>query len=244
LTAEVPRTAVVTGASRGIGRAIAARLARDGYDVAFTYSSDADGAALTKAEIEATGRRALALRADVRDSTAVDAAFAEVVSEFGPIAALVNNAGVRNDNLAVRSSDEQWTETIDANLSGAFYCSRAALRSMMRERWGRIVMISSVTGLHGNPGQAAYGASKAGLIGMARTLAKEYARKGITVNTVAPGPIDTAMIEGVAEKIVEAVPAARAGTTEEVAAAVSFLVSDEAAYVNGAVLPVDGGMSA
>lgn len=239
-----PRTALVTGASRGIGRAIATRLARDGFDVAFTYSTDSDGAGETAVQIESESRRALALKADVRDSSAVDAAFEQVGAELGPVAVLVNNAGVRNDNLAVRSSDAQWTETIDANLSGAFYCSRAALRSMMRERWGRIVMISSVTGLHGNPGQAAYGASKAGLIGMARTLAKEYARKNITVNTVAPGPIETAMIEGLVDKIVEAVPAARPGTVDEVAAAVSFLVSDEAAYVNGAVLPVDGGMTA
>lgn len=239
-----PRTALVTGASRGIGRAIAVRLARDGFDVAFTYSSDEDGAKQTAAAIEAESRRALALKADVRDSAAVDGAFERANSELGPVAVLVNNAGVRNDNLAVRSSDDQWTETIDANLTGAFYCSRAALKMMMRERWGRIVMISSVTGLHGNPGQAAYGASKAGLIGMARTLAKEYARKNITVNTVAPGPIETAMIEGLVDKIVEAVPAARPGSVDEVAAAVSFLVSEEAAYVNGAVLPVDGGMTA
>jgi NAD(P)-dependent dehydrogenase (short-subunit alcohol dehydrogenase family) len=144
----------------------------------------------------------------------------------------------------VRLSDEQWNETIDANLTGAFNCSRAALRGMMRERWGRVVMVSSVTGLHGNPGQAAYGASKAGLIGLARTLAKEYARKQITVNSVAPGPVETAMTAGLVEKIVADVPAGRAGTPEEVAAAVSFLASEEAAYITGAVLPVDGGMTA
>ncbi|MBK5229755.1 MAG: SDR family oxidoreductase, partial [Thermoleophilia bacterium] len=154
------------------------------------------------------------------------------------------NAGVRRDGLAVRLSDEQWNETIDANLTGAFNCSRAALRGMMRERWGRVVMVSSVTGLHGNPGQAAYGASKAGLIGLARTLAKEYARKQITVNCVAPGPVETAMTEGLVEKIVADVPAARAGTPQEVAAAVSFLASEEAAYITGVVLPVDGGMTA
>jgi 3-oxoacyl-[acyl-carrier protein] reductase len=238
------RTALVTGASRGIGRAIAGRLAEDGFDVAFTYSTDADGAAETASAIEATGRKALALQADVRDSGAVDKAFDEIAERLGPVAALVNNAGVRHDNLAVRSSDEQWLETIDVNLTGAFNCSRAALRGMMRERWGRIVMISSVTGLHGNAGQAAYGASKAGMIGLARTLAKEYARKQITVNSVAPGPVETAMTEGVMEKIVAAVPAGRAGTVEEVAAAVSFLVSDQAAYITGAVLPVDGGMTA
>jgi 3-oxoacyl-[acyl-carrier protein] reductase len=240
------RVAMVTGASRGIGRAIARRLARDGFDLAVTYSSDADGAAETVklAEAEREGARVLALRADVRDVVAVDQAFAEIAEQLGPVAVLVNNAGVRRDGLAVRLSDEHWNETIDTNLTGAFNCSRAALRGMMRERWGRVVMVSSVTGLHGNPGQAAYAASKAGLIGLARTLAKEYARKQITVNSVAPGPVETAMTAGLVEKIVADVPAGRAGTPEEVAAAVSFLASEEAAYITGAVLPVDGGMTA
>lgn len=238
------RVALVTGASRGIGRAIAARLATDGFDVAVTYSSDADGAAETVKAVEAAGARALSIAADVRDVAAVDSAFEQIAEQLGPVSVLVNNAGVRRDGLAVRLSDEQWTETIDANLTGAFNCSRAALRQMMRERWGRVVMVSSVTGLHGNPGQAAYGASKAGLIGLARTLAKEYARKQITVNCVAPGPVETAMTEGLVEKIVADVPCGRAGTPEEVAAAVSFLVSEEAGYVTGVVLPVDGGMTA
>lgn len=238
------KVALVTGASRGIGRAIATRLAGDGFDVAITYSSDADGAGETVKAIEAAGGKAFALQADVRDVAAVDSAFEQVAEQLGPVAALVNNAGVRRDGLAVRLSDEQWTETIDANLTGAFNCSRAALRQMMRERRGRIVMVSSVSGMHGNPGQSAYGASKAGLIGLARTLAKEYARKKITVNCVAPGPVETAMTEGLVEKIVADVPAGRAGTPEEVAAAVSFLVSDEAGYVTGVVLPVDGGMTA
>jgi 3-oxoacyl-[acyl-carrier protein] reductase len=244
--APTRRVAMVTGASRGIGRAIACRLARDGFDLAVTYSSDADGAAETVklAEAEREGARVLALRADVRDVAAVDQAFADIAEQLGPVAVLVNNAGVRRDGLAVRLSDEHWNETIDANLTGAFNCSRAALRGMMRERWGRVVMVSSVTGLHGNPGQAAYGASKAGLIGLARTLAKEYARKQITVNSVAPGPVETAMTAGLVEKIVADVPAGRAGTPEEVAAAVSFLASEEAAYITGAVLPVDGGMTA
>lgn len=241
---NVRKVALVTGASRGIGRAIATRLAGDGFDVAITYSSDADGAGETVKAIEAAGGKAFALQADVRDVAAVDSAFEQVAEQLGPVAALVNNAGVRRDGLAVRLSDEQWTETIDANLTGAFNCSRAALRQMMRERRGRIVMVSSVSGMHGNPGQSAYGASKAGLIGLARTLAKEYARKKITVNCVAPGPVETAMTEGLVEKIVADVPAGRAGTPEEVAAAVSFLVSDEAGYVTGVVLPVDGGMTA
>ncbi len=240
------RVALVTGASRGIGRAIAQQLARDGYDVAVTYSSDADGAAETAnlIEVARSGARALALQADVCDVEAVEAAFTEIAERLGPVAVLVNNAGVRHDNLAVRMSDQDWNSTIDANLTGAFNCSRAALRGMMRERWGRIVMVSSVSGMHGNPGQAAYGASKAGLIGLARTLAKEYARKKITVNCVAPGPVATAMTEGLVDKLIEDVPAGRAGTPEEVAAAVGFLASEEAAYITGAVLPVDGGMTA
>ncbi len=238
------RVAMVTGASRGIGRATAQRLAADGFDVAISFSSDADGAAETLSLIEAAGRRGLVLQTDVRNAEAVNESFESVASELGPVAVLVNNAGVRHDGLAVRLSDEDWTDTLNANLTGAFNCSRAALRGMIRERFGRIVMISSVAGTHGNPGQAAYGASKAGLIGLARTLAKEYARKQITVNTVAPGPVATAMTEGLVDKIAEAVPLGRAGTVDEVAAAVSFFASDDAAYVTGTVLPVDGGMTA
>lgn len=238
------KVAFVTGASRGIGRATASRLARDGFDVAVSYSSDADGAAETLKLIEAEGRRGLVLKADVRSSESVDAAFAEIEEQLGPVAVLVNNAGVRHDTLALRQSDEDWADTLNANLTGAFNCSRTALRGMVRARWGRIIMVSSVAGMHGNPGQAAYGASKAGMIGLARTLAKEYARKNVTVNAVAPGPVATAMTEGLVDKIAEAVPLGRPGTVDEVAAAIAFLASEDAAYVTGAVLPVDGGMTA
>lgn len=241
---SAPRVALVTGASRGIGRAVAERLARDGMDVAVTYSQDADGAAATAAAVEALGRRSLSIAADVRDAQSVDNAVTQVAESLGDIAVLVNNAGVRHDGLAVRLSDDDWSDTLNANLTGAFNCSRAALRGMIRARWGRIVMISSVAGMHGNPGQAAYGASKAGMIGLARTLAKEYARKNVTVNVVAPGPVATAMTEGLVEKIAQSVPLGRPGTVDEVAAAVGFLASDDAAYVTGAVLPVDGGMTA
>jgi 3-oxoacyl-[acyl-carrier protein] reductase len=238
------RVALVTGASRGIGRATAERLARDGFDVAITYSSDADGASETLKAIEATGQRGISLQADVRSVESVNAAFEKIEEALGTVTVLVNNAGVRHDGLALRLSDEDWADTLDANLTGAFNCSRAALRGMVRARWGRIVMVSSVAGMHGNPGQAAYGASKAGMIGLARTLAKEYARKNVTVNAVAPGPVATAMTEGLVDKIAEAVPLGRPGTVDEVAAAVGFLVSDDAAYVTGVVLPVDGGMTA
>jgi len=243
-SASPGKVAVITGADSGIGRATAVRLAQDGFDVAVSYSSDADGAAETVKQVESAGRKGMALAADVRDPESVAAAFQQIETELGAVSALVNNAGVRHDGLALRLSDEDWRDTLDANLTGAFNCSRAALRGMVRARSGRIVMVSSVAGIHGNPGQAAYGASKAGMIGLARTLAKEYARKNVTVNVVAPGPVATAMTEGLVEKIAEAVPLGRPGTVEEVAAAISFLVSDDAGYVTGTVLPVDGGMTA
>jgi 3-oxoacyl-[acyl-carrier protein] reductase len=236
--------AIVTGASRGIGRAIALRLAGEGYDIAAIYGGDEAGAAQTVEQVEAAGARALAVKADVRDSDAVDAAFEKIKEEMGVPAVLVNNAGVRHDGLAVRMSNDEWGDTIDVNLTGAFNCSRAILRPMMRARHGRIVNVASVAGVMGNPGQASYSASKAGLIGLTRTLAREYARKGITVNAVAPGPVETAMTEGLVEGLVELVPVGRAGTPEEVAGAVAYLVSGDAAYVNGIVLPVDGGMTA
>jgi 3-oxoacyl-[acyl-carrier protein] reductase len=241
---ELRRTALVTGASRGIGRASAELLAKNGFDVAVTYASDLDGANKTLAAIEAAGARGLVIQADVRDSKAVDLVVKQVEEELSAPLVLVNNAGVRHDNLALRLSDEDWADTLATNLTGAFNCSRAALRGMVRARWGRIVMVSSVAGLHGNPGQAAYGASKAGMVGLARTLAKEYARKNVTVNVVAPGPVATAMTEGLVEKIAEAVPLGRPGTVDEIAAAVAFLASDTASYITGAVLPVDGGMTA
>lgn len=238
------RIALVTGASRGIGRATAVLLASSGLDVAITYAGDEAGAGETLAQVEAAGARGISLKADVRDPASVDAAFKQIEDELGAPLVLVNNAGVRHDNLALRLSDEDWSDTLNTNLTGAFNCSRTALRAMVRARFGRIVMVSSVAGLHGNPGQAAYGASKAGMVGLARTLAKEYARKNVTVNVVAPGPVATAMTEGLVEKIAEAVPLGRPGTVEEIAAAIGFLVSDEAAYITGAVLPVDGGMTA
>lgn len=246
MSEEAPKKiALVTGASRGIGRATAARLAADGFDVAITYSSDAEGAAETLGLVEAAGRKGFSLQTDVRDSDAVVAAFEQIAEQLGgDVTVLVNNAGVRHDGLAVRLSDDDWADTLQTNLTGAFNCSRAALRGMVRARGGRIVMVSSVAGMHGNPGQAAYGASKAGLIGLARTLAKEYARKNITVNAVAPGPVETAMTEGLVDKIAEAVPLGRPGTVDEIAAAISFLVSADAAYITGTVLPVDGGMTA
>jgi 3-oxoacyl-[acyl-carrier protein] reductase len=220
--------ALVTGGSRGIGAAIARRLRDDGWTVA-TLSRNGNGADV---------------RADVSDPEQVAAAFAEVHERFGPVLALVNNAGVREDGLAIRMSADDWERVVDVNLNGAFHCTRRALDDMLKARFGRIVNVSSIVAVHGNPGQANYAAAKAGLLGFTRTIAREMARKGITCNAVAPGVIETDMTEGVADDLKAAVPAGRVGQPEEVAAAVAFLVSDDAAYVNGATLAVDGGLGA
>jgi len=237
--------ALVTGASRGIGAAIARGLAADGWPVGVGYRSGRDAALAVVAEIESAGGRAVALAGDVADRSAPDAMFAALEEAHGvPVLALVNNAGVARDDLTPTLGDEEWQEVIDTDLTAAFRMMRRALRPMMRARFGRIVNISSVVGLRANPGQANYAAAKAGLIALTRTAAVEVARRGITVNAVAPGWIDTDMTAEVSSELLSAVPARRAGTPEEVAACVRFLVSPAAAYVTGAVLSVDGGLSA
>jgi 3-oxoacyl-[acyl-carrier protein] reductase len=237
--------ALVTGASRGIGAAIARALASDGWPVAVNYRSDGDGAAAVVADIEAAGGRAVALGADVATPEAAEELLVGSESHFGaPVLALINNAGIAADDLISLLGDEEWQRVIDTNLTGAFRLTRRALKSMLRARFGRIVNISSVVGLRANPGQANYAAAKAGLIAMTKTVTVEVARRGITANAVAPGWIDTDMTAGVESELLRHVPARRAGTPEEVAACVSFLASDAAAYVNGAVLTVDGGLAA
>lgn len=240
------RTALVTGASRGIGRAIAVALGASGHSVACGWATDADGAGVTVSEITAGGGEAVALQVDVADVASVDAAFTSVEQGFGPVTILVNNAGVTADGLVARMSDEQWAQVLGTNLTGAFHTIRRATPKMMRARGGRIVNVSSVSGLMGAPGQANYASAKAGLVGLTRALARELAPRNITCNIVAPGPIVTAMTETMPPEWRSAmemtVPLGRLGTPEEVAAAVDFLCSEAAGYVTGAIIPVDGGL--
>ncbi|MGZ8632372.1 MAG: 3-oxoacyl-ACP reductase FabG [Solirubrobacteraceae bacterium] len=236
--------ALVTGASRGIGAAIATALAAEGWPVAVNYRADDQSAARVVEAIEAAGGRAAALQGDIADPDGVDALFAAVEQRFGPVLVLVNNAGTRADGLSPQLRDEDWASVLDTNLSGAFRTTRRALGPMLRARFGRVVNIASIVGTRANPGQANYAASKAGLIGFTKTVAAEVARRGVTVNAVSPGFVETDMTAGVGRELLAAVPARRAGTPEEVAACVRFLASDGAAYVTGSTLTVDGGLTA
>jgi 3-oxoacyl-[acyl-carrier protein] reductase len=238
-------SALVTGASRGIGAAIAKALAREGWPVAVNYRSDAGSAEAVVKDITDAGGRALAAQADVTDPEAVETLFKRVEDELGPVLVLVNNAGVRADGLSPQIGDEDWQRVIDTNLSAAFRLTRRALRPMIRGRYGRVVNIASIVGAErANPGQANYAASKAGLVAMTKTVAAEVARRNVTVNAVAPGLIETDMTEDIGDGLLEHVPARRAGTPDEVAACVRFLVSQDAGYVTGVCLTVDGGLTA
>ena len=230
------RVVLVTGGNRGIGRACAEAFRDAGNRVAITCRGDDPGIP-----------GVLAVRCDVTDTAAVDAAFATVEAELGPVEVLVSNAGITRDGLVLRMSDDDFAAVLDSNLTGGFRVARRAVKTMMKARWGRIVFISSVVGQVGQAGQANYAASKAGLSGMARSLAREFASRSITVNVVAPGPIATDMTDALTDAqraaIGDNVPAGRFGTAEEVAAAVTFLASDAAAFITGIVLPVDGGLT-
>jgi 3-oxoacyl-[acyl-carrier protein] reductase len=242
------RVALVTGASRGIGRAAAVALAGDGRAVACGYGSDDAGAKETVRAIEEAGGTAAAFQADVSEPEQVTAMVEAVASELGRPTIVVANAGTLRDGLTVRYARADWDRILSVNLSGAFATVQAVLPHMMKARWGRIVLVSSVVAVRGNPGQAAYAASKAGMLGMMRAVAKEYASRGITANAVLPGLVDTELTTGMNERarsgLAEEIPAGRTGTPEEVAAAIRFLASDEAAYVNGATVTVDGGLTA
>lgn len=241
------RVALVTGASRGIGRAVACGLAADGFDLALVYAGNADAAADAVAACEAAGATARAYRCDVSNADEVKATADAVLADFGSVWALVNNAGITRDTLLARMKDEDFARVLEVNLTGAFNMMRALTRPLMRQRGGRIVSMSSVVGLMGNGGQANYAASKAGLIGLTKSAARELAPRGVTVNAVAPGFVRTDMTAALPEQVVERyegqIPLGRLADPEEVAGVVRFLVSDAAAYVTGEVIRVDGGMA-
>ncbi len=240
--------ALVTGASRGIGHASCLALARVGLSVAVGYRSDPEGAEEAVAKATAEGVRALAVSVDVRDEASVDEAFQRVERDLGLVRVVVNNAGFTRDGLAVKYTADNWDATLDTNLRGAFLCSRRALAAMLKAKWGRIINVASAAALRGNAGQVAYSASKAGLVGMTKSLAREVGGRGITVNAVCPGFVATRMTEPQGEEIrkryVEMTPAGRFGTPEEVAAVIAFLAGPEASYVNGATIAIDGGLTA
>jgi 3-oxoacyl-[acyl-carrier protein] reductase len=237
--------AVVTGASRGLGRAIAFALGAAGYAICVNYRAQTDAAEAVAGEIARAGGMAVAMRADISRREEVETLFKRVVAELGPVSVLVNNAGITRDTLLLRLSEDDWDAVLDTNLRGAYLCTKAALRGMIKARRGRVINISSVVGLFGNPGQANYAAAKAGLIGFTRAVAREVADRQVTVNAVAPGFITTDITADLPEELkarmLSQIPAGRFGTPEDVAGVVAFLASDAAAYITGQVLTVDGG---
>ena len=241
------KVALVTGAGRGIGRAIAFELAKCGCAVAVNFNRSAEAAEEVVRQIESEGGRALAVKADVSSSSEVQGMFKTITAELGPVAILVCNAGITKDNLLMRMKDEEWNDVISADLNSLFYCAKEALRPMLKARWGRIIAISSVSGIIGNPGQCNYSAAKAGVTGFVKSLAREVGSRGITVNAVAPGYIETDMTSvlspEVRESMIKNIPTGRVGTPSDIAKTVAFLASDGASYIQGQIIAVDGGMT-
>jgi 3-oxoacyl-[acyl-carrier protein] reductase len=240
------KAAVVTGGSRGIGKAIALRLAQQGADICFSYRGNAEAAAATVGEIEALGRRALSVQADVTQPEAAEDLIKQALDAFGKVDILVNNAGITRDDLIMRMKPEDWRDVLETNLFGAFWTLKAVTRPMLRAKSGRIINITSVSGQAGQMGQANYSSAKAGLIGLTKAAARELGSRGITVNAVAPGFVLTELTQDLSAELqqmaIDRTPLGRFGTTEEMAYAVAFLASDEAAYITGQVLAVDGGL--
>ncbi|WP_409253671.1 3-oxoacyl-[acyl-carrier-protein] reductase [Bacillus sp. SCS-153A] len=240
------KTALVTGASRGIGREIALELARQGANVAVNYAGSEAKANEVTEEIKAMGREAFAIQCNVADGESVQSMVKETISRFGSLDILVNNAGITRDNLLMRMKENEWDEVIDTNLKGVFLCTKAVSRQMMKQRSGRIINISSIVGVSGNPGQANYVAAKSGVIGLTKTSARELAARGITVNAVAPGFISTDMTDELSEEVktemLKGIPLSRFGEAKDIARVVSFLASEDSSYMTGQTLHVDGGM--
>jgi len=239
--------ALVTGASRGIGKAIALKLADDGFAVAVNYASSASKASAVVGQIQANGGSAIAVGADVSDPDAISAMLTTIEDELGPVTVLVNNAGITDDGLLLRMTPDQWDRVLSTNLRSVFLCTKAVLRGMIRAKGGRVINISSVSGVAGNAGQANYAASKAGVIGFTKSIAKEVGSRGITVNAVAPGFIATDMTEALGDSVTEAATAqislGRLGEPEEIASVVGYLASDGASYITGQAIVVDGGLA-
>ena len=240
------KVALITGGSRGIGRAVSLRLASDGVKLAINYKSDRKSADLVVGLVKEMGVEALSVQADVSDSSQVDVMVDQVVSEFGNVDILVNNAGIIHDSLLMRMSEDVWDEVLNTNLKGSYNCTKAVLRYMVRQRWGRVINVVSVVGIEGNPGQSNYAASKAGVIAFSRSIAKEVASRNITVNSVAPGYISTEIVADLnpefKELILSRIPQNKFGTVEDVSNMVGYLASEEANYITGEVIRVDGGI--